>query len=152
MSASVRLGDARTAIRIGESLDATAIPAGLIGRRTQVNLDLARAYALRRQDAAAVNALLAAELLIHAYDVTCGLGLPYEPPEELCRLVIEHCYPGQIISRRPVWPFLVWLSGRRHPAAAGWGQPPPLHERAEIPLEFGCDTATGEWRAIRWAT
>jgi transcriptional regulator with XRE-family HTH domain len=63
MSASVRLGDARTAIRIGESLDATAIPAGLIGRRTQVNLDLARAYALRRQDAAAVNALLAAELL-----------------------------------------------------------------------------------------
>ena len=33
-----------------------------------------------------------------------------------------------------------------------WGQPPPLHERAEIPLEFGCDTATGEWRAIRWAT
>lgn len=63
MSASVRLGDARTTIRIGESLDATAIPAGLIGRRTQVNLDLARAYALRRQDAAAVNALLAAELL-----------------------------------------------------------------------------------------
>ena len=49
MSASVRLGDSRTAIRIGESLDATAIPAGLIGRRTQVNLDLARAYAMRRQ-------------------------------------------------------------------------------------------------------
>jgi transcriptional regulator with XRE-family HTH domain len=63
MSASVRLGDSRTAIRIGESLDTTAIPTGLIGRRTQVNLDLARAYAMRRQDAAAVNALLAAELL-----------------------------------------------------------------------------------------
>ena len=63
MSASARLGDWATVVTIGESLDATTIPAGLIGRRTQVNLDLARAYAMRRQDAAAVNALLAAEQL-----------------------------------------------------------------------------------------
>jgi hypothetical protein len=97
-------------------------------------------------------AMACEELLIHAYDVTCGLGLPYEPPEELCRLVVEHCYPGQAMSKRPMWPFLVWLSGRRHPAATGWGQPPPLEERTEIPLEFGRDTATGEWRAIRWVT
>jgi hypothetical protein len=63
ISTSVRTGDARTAVQIGESLDLTAIPAGLVGRRTQVHLDLARAYALRRQDAAAVNVLLAAERL-----------------------------------------------------------------------------------------
>lgn len=63
MSASARLGDWPAVVRIGESLDATAIPAGLIGRRTQVKLDLARAYAMRRQDAAAVNTLLAAEQL-----------------------------------------------------------------------------------------
>jgi len=97
------------------------------------------------------------ELLVHTYDVTCGLGLPYEPPEELCRLVIEHCYPGQD-QQRPVWPFLVWLSGRRHPAATGWGQPPAggaimfgdrLENRSEIPLEFARDPATGQWRAIR---
>jgi uncharacterized protein (TIGR03083 family) len=100
------------------------------------------------------------ELLVHTYDVTCGLGLPYEPPEELCRLVIEHCYPGQD-QRCPVWPFLVWLSGRRHPAATGWGEPPAggaimfgdrLENRSEIPLEFARDPATGEWRAIRWVT
>jgi hypothetical protein len=36
-------------------------------------------------------ALACYELLIHTYDVTCGLGLPYEPPEDLCRLVTEHC-------------------------------------------------------------
>lgn len=97
------------------------------------------------------------ELLVHTYDVTCGLGLPYEPPEELCRLVIEHCYPGQD-QQSPVWPFLVWLSGRRHPAATGWGQPPAggaimfgdrLENRSEIPLEFARDPATGQWRAIR---
>jgi len=63
MSASARLGDWTAVIRTGESLDATAIPAGLIGRRTQVKLDLARAYAMRRQDAAAVNTVLAAEQL-----------------------------------------------------------------------------------------
>jgi hypothetical protein len=63
ISTSLRTGDARAATEIGESLDTTAIPAGLVGRRTQVHLDLAHAYAVRRQDAAAVNVLLAAERL-----------------------------------------------------------------------------------------
>ena len=61
MSVSVQLGDAATAISIGESLHDQALPPGLIGRRTQIQLDLARAYAMRRHDAAAVNALLVAE-------------------------------------------------------------------------------------------
>jgi uncharacterized protein (TIGR03083 family) len=89
------------------------------------------------------------ELLVHGYDVTCGLGLPYEPPEELCRLVIEYVYPGRD-EQRPVWPYLVWLSGRPHPAATGWGEPPKPDEHSELPLEFARDSATGEWRAIRW--
>jgi transcriptional regulator with XRE-family HTH domain len=63
ISTSLRFGDARTAAEIGESLDTAAMPAGLVGRRTQVHLDLAHAYALRRQDAAAVNILLTAESL-----------------------------------------------------------------------------------------
>jgi hypothetical protein len=96
-------------------------------------------------------AMACEELLVHTYDVTCGLGLPYEPPAELCRLVIEHFHPGQD-ARRPVWPLLVWLSGRPHPAATGWGQAPKPDERSEIPLEFARDPATGEWRTIRWAT
>jgi hypothetical protein len=63
ISASLRLGDPRTATETGEALDTAAPPAGLVGRRTQVNLDLARAYAMCRKDAAAVNLLLAAERL-----------------------------------------------------------------------------------------
>ncbi len=63
ISASLRLGDPRTATQTGEVLDLAAMPAGLVGRRTQVNLDLARAYAMTRKDAAAVNLLLAAERL-----------------------------------------------------------------------------------------
>jgi hypothetical protein len=105
-------------------------------------------------------AMACEELIVHAHDVTRGLGLPYEPPEELCRLVIEHCYPGRH-EQRPAWPFLVWLSGRHHPAAAGWGQPPTAgaimfgdkpEDRSEMPLEFARDPATGKWRAIRWVT
>jgi len=63
ISASLKLGDPRTATQTGEALDLAALPAGLVGRRTQVNLDLARAYAMTRKDAAAVNLLLAAERL-----------------------------------------------------------------------------------------
>lgn len=103
------------------------------------------------------------ELLVHTYDVTCGLGLPYQPPEELCRLVLEHeverlggrwpalLRPGQD-EQRSAWPLLVWLSGRPHPAATRLGQPPEPDERSEIPLEFAPDPATGQWHAIRWAT
>ncbi|MDQ2874658.1 MAG: hypothetical protein M3Y33_07565 [Actinomycetota bacterium] len=63
ISASLKLGDPRTAAQTGEALDLAAMPAALVGRRTQVSLDLARAYAMTRKDAAAVNLLLAAERL-----------------------------------------------------------------------------------------
>ena len=63
IGASLKLGDPRTAAETGEALDLAAMPVGLVGRRTQVNLDLARAYAMTRKDAAAVNLLLAAERL-----------------------------------------------------------------------------------------
>lgn len=63
IGASLQLGDGRAAAEAGEALDITAIPSALVGRRAQASLDLARAYAIRKQDAAAVNLLLAAERL-----------------------------------------------------------------------------------------
>jgi hypothetical protein len=63
LSISVRLGDAEAAVRTGEALNPATLPARLTGRRTQIHLDLARAYAMRKQDAAAVNVLLTAEKL-----------------------------------------------------------------------------------------
>jgi hypothetical protein len=103
------------------------------------------------QNAEGFLAMACEELLVHTYDVTCGLGLAYEPPEELCRLVMEHFHPGQY-EQHPVWPLLLWLNGRYHPATAEWGHAPELHERSEIPLEFARDLVTGEWRAVRWVT
>ena len=61
ISAAVAFGDAGTAVETGDRLDLQRLPAGLAGRRSQVSLDLARAYAQQRHDAAAVNMLLDAE-------------------------------------------------------------------------------------------
>lgn len=61
IAVALALGDARSAVEEGEALDPDALPPGCAGRRAQVSLDLARAYMMRRQDAAAVNLLLAAE-------------------------------------------------------------------------------------------
>jgi transcriptional regulator with XRE-family HTH domain len=63
VSAAVTFGDAKLAVKRGESLDLERLGPGLLGRRAQVSLDLARAYALQRKDAAAVNTLLEAERL-----------------------------------------------------------------------------------------
>ncbi|MBO0807436.1 MAG: helix-turn-helix transcriptional regulator [Actinobacteria bacterium] len=61
ISAAVAFGDAGTAVEAGERLNLQRLPTGLAGRRSQVSLDLARAYAQQRYDAAAVNMLLEAE-------------------------------------------------------------------------------------------
>jgi hypothetical protein len=58
---AVEVGDPDETIRLGESLDTSRLPAGVRGRRSAVLIDLARGYAMRRMDAAAVNTLLDAE-------------------------------------------------------------------------------------------
>ncbi|QVQ51070.1 helix-turn-helix transcriptional regulator [Spiractinospora alimapuensis] len=63
ISTAVTVGEHEMAIREGEGIAVTSLPPGLVGRRTQVHLDLARAYAQKRMDAAAVNTLLEAEQL-----------------------------------------------------------------------------------------
>jgi transcriptional regulator with XRE-family HTH domain len=63
VSAAVTFGDAKTALKRQASLDAERLGPGLLGRRAQVSLDVARAYALQRKDAAAVNTLLMTERL-----------------------------------------------------------------------------------------
>jgi len=61
VSAAVAFGDADAAVEGGETLNLERLPVSLAGRRSQVTLDLARAYAQQRHDAAAVNMLLSAE-------------------------------------------------------------------------------------------
>ncbi|GAA3120269.1 helix-turn-helix domain-containing protein [Streptosporangium carneum] len=63
VSAAVESGNARQAVTRGESIDLGVLGPGLVGRRAQVHLDLARAYTVQRKDAASVNMLLEAERL-----------------------------------------------------------------------------------------
>ncbi len=61
MSASVVVGRPDRALELGATIDTGALPAGLLGRRMQVHLDLAWACAEREQDASSVLHLLEAE-------------------------------------------------------------------------------------------
>jgi transcriptional regulator with XRE-family HTH domain len=61
VSTAVELGDAGEVVRKGEALDPSRFAAGLLGRRSQVFIELARGYTQQRKDAAAVNMLLEAE-------------------------------------------------------------------------------------------
>ncbi|MET8542075.1 hypothetical protein ABZW03_15660 [Kitasatospora sp. NPDC004799] len=66
-----------------------------------------------------------AETLLHTHDITSGLGLPWRPPAELCRLVLDRLFPDA--PREPaVHPaeVLLWCTGRGElngrPRKASW--------------------------------
>ena len=61
VSVAAELGNPGTALDAAAAVDLDALPAGLMSRRAQVNLDLAWAQAQRRRDAEATLNLLAAE-------------------------------------------------------------------------------------------
>ena len=61
VSVAAELGDAGEALRTATGVDLERLPAGLLSRRAQVNLDLAWAQAQRRRDAEATLHLLEAE-------------------------------------------------------------------------------------------
>lgn len=73
VSTAVRVGDPGRALSRSELLDTDRLAPELRGRRAQVLLDLARAYAQQRRDAAAVNTLLKAERISPAL-------VRYDPP------------------------------------------------------------------------
>jgi transcriptional regulator with XRE-family HTH domain len=72
IAVSVDLGDAGHALRVAASVNAATLPPG---RHARMLIDVARAYALRRQVDAATNALLRAEVLgpcrIRDWDLAC---------------------------------------------------------------------------------
>ncbi|ANP55787.1 acetyltransferase [Streptomyces griseochromogenes] len=51
------------------------------------------------------------ELLLHTYDITQGLGLPYEPSEELAESALTWLFPHVQPGPAP-WPTLLWATGR----------------------------------------
>ncbi|KUO20465.1 acetyltransferase [Streptomyces dysideae] len=51
------------------------------------------------------------EVLLHTHDVAEGLGLPYEPPAELCEDILARLFP-HVRPGPTAWPTLLWATGR----------------------------------------
>ncbi|MER7759191.1 maleylpyruvate isomerase N-terminal domain-containing protein [Streptomyces sp. NPDC097619] len=51
------------------------------------------------------------ETLVHAHDLTQGLGLPWDPPAGLCSRVLTRLFPEAPTDTDP-WSTLLWATGR----------------------------------------
>ncbi|MGH1506505.1 MAG: hypothetical protein ACRBI6_23345, partial [Acidimicrobiales bacterium] len=71
-------------------------------------------------DPAGFSAMACDELLVHGDDMARAFGVDVEPPDDLCRAVLERLFPW-VDSSTPAWPTLRWANGR---AALG-DTPPP---------------------------
>lgn len=85
-------------------------------------------------DAAGFAAMGVVETLVHTYDVALGLGVPWEPPEDLCRRVLVRLFPD-VPLEAPAWRTLLWATGRTdlpgRPRRTRWrwyGEPPAERE------------------------
>ena len=51
------------------------------------------------------------EILVHGHDAAQGLGVPWEPPADLCARVLSRLFPGAPADA-PAWAALLWATGR----------------------------------------
>jgi RimJ/RimL family protein N-acetyltransferase len=68
-------------------------------------------YPFRSADREGFAAMGVAEVLLHTHDIAEGLGLDYEPGEELAQAVLEWLFPHVQPGPAP-WPTLLWATGR----------------------------------------
>lgn len=61
-------------------------------------------------DPAGFAAMGIVEALVHTHDMAAGLRLEWEPPEELCELVLQRLFPH--VTAEAPWPTLLWATGR----------------------------------------
>ena len=62
-------------------------------------------------DAEAFTAMGVVETLAHVHDAAEGLGVPWTPPADLCRRVLDRLFPDAPADTDP-WPTLLWATGR----------------------------------------
>ncbi|MDR3079480.1 MAG: GNAT family N-acetyltransferase, partial [Streptomyces sp.] len=68
-------------------------------------------YPFRSANREGFAAMGIAEVLLHTHDIAEGLGLPYEPPAELCEDVLTRIFP-QVRPGPDHWRTLLWATGR----------------------------------------
>jgi hypothetical protein len=72
-----------------------------------------RAYHVAGQSTAAdYVGLGCVEILVHTSDALTGLGVPFGPPDDLCRRVLAHQYPDAAATDGDPWHGLLAATGR----------------------------------------
>jgi uncharacterized protein (TIGR03083 family) len=51
------------------------------------------------------------EVLVHGGDIAAGLGLPFDPPPDVCARTLARMFPDRRADRDP-WTTLQWATGR----------------------------------------
>jgi uncharacterized protein (TIGR03083 family) len=104
-------------------------------------------------------ALACVELLVHGHDIASGLGLPFEPPVDVCDNVVDRVFPW-LAGGSGSWETILWHTARievegREPSDAMWPMVAiPLGEwDGTIPrrdprpiVEWIRDDDAGRWR------
>ncbi|MFJ9950065.1 hypothetical protein [Kitasatospora sp. NPDC091207] len=64
-------------------------------------------------DPAGFTAMSLVETLVHLHDVARGLGLPWEPPADVCHRTLARLFPDVPLDPAAgPWPTLLWATGR----------------------------------------
>ena len=117
----VRNGD--PSATIADLVRVLEYPAAILARVAEAAPPEARgAHPAGMADAPGFVALSCDELLVHIYDIASALGLAYEPPLELAELVLRRLFPWAPAAA-PIWPALLWATGRGELPGHGPGSP-----------------------------
>ncbi|UXY28321.1 GNAT family N-acetyltransferase [Streptomyces sp. HUAS TT20] len=68
-------------------------------------------YPFRSADREGFAAMGIAEVLLHTHDMAEGIGIPYEPSEDLAESVLTWLFP-HVQPGPAAWPTLLWATGR----------------------------------------
>lgn len=93
-------------------LNATEASAAVLSRVAEAAPPGARgAHFAGQADAIGFIAMGCDEVLIHGYDVSSGLGVPFAPSPDLCARLIRRLFPWADPGDDP-WATLLWCNGR----------------------------------------
>ena len=63
-------------------------------------------------DAEGFTALGVAEVILHTHDIAAGLGLAYQPAEDICERLLRRLYRDPLPEAESSWSVLLWTTGR----------------------------------------
>jgi len=108
---AVRIDRSRDATQT-EQLDAIVGVAHALANVAASSPPGSRAFhAIGMFDAEGYVAMGCSEMLVHGHDAATGLGLSFEPPDDLCRRVVDRLYPW-LADDEPAWQAMLWQTGR----------------------------------------